>query len=41
MGFGGFNSRQTVMAGSSAHVAALRVRDKVLKAASHLLEVNE
>lgn len=41
MGFGGFNSRQTVMAGSSAHVAALRVREKVLKAASHLLEVNE
>ena len=38
MGFGGFNSRQAVMAGSSAHVAAVKVRDKTLKAASHLLE---
>ncbi len=41
MGFGGFNSRQTVMAGSSAHVAAVKVREKVLKVASHLLEVSE
>ncbi len=41
MGFGGFNSRQTVMAGSSAHVAAVKVREKVLKVASHLLEANE
>jgi aerobic carbon-monoxide dehydrogenase large subunit len=41
MGFGGFNSRQTVMAGSSAHVAAVKVREKVLKIASHLLEANE
>ncbi len=40
MGFGGFNSRQTVMAGSSAHTAALKVRDKALLAASHLLEVD-
>ena len=40
MGFGGFNSRQTVMAGSSAHVAALKVREKTLLAASHLLEVD-
>ncbi len=40
MGFGGFNSRQTVMAGSSAHVAAVKVREKVLKIASHLLEAN-
>jgi carbon-monoxide dehydrogenase large subunit len=40
MGFGGFNSRQTVMAGSSAHVAALKVREKTLIAASHLLEVD-
>lgn len=39
MGFGGFNSRQAVMAGSSAHVAAVKVRDKALQAASHLLEV--
>jgi carbon-monoxide dehydrogenase large subunit len=38
MGFGGFNSRQTVMAGSSAHVAAVKVREKVLLVASHLLE---
>ena len=41
LGFGGFNSRQTVMAGSSAHVAAVKVREKVLKVASHLLEVSE
>jgi carbon-monoxide dehydrogenase large subunit len=40
MGFGGFNSRQTVMAGSSAHIAAVKVRDKVLQVASHLLEVD-
>jgi aerobic carbon-monoxide dehydrogenase large subunit len=38
MGFGGFNSRQTVMAGSSAHVAAVKVREKILLVASHLLE---
>ena len=40
MGFGGFNSRQTVMAGSSAHVAAVKVRQKVLQIASHILEVD-
>ena len=40
VGFGGFNSRQTVMAGSSAHVAAVAVRKKVLLAASHLLEAD-
>jgi aerobic carbon-monoxide dehydrogenase large subunit len=40
MGFGGFNSRQTVMAGSSAHVAAVKVREKVLQIASHLLEAD-
>jgi carbon-monoxide dehydrogenase large subunit len=40
MGFGGFNSRQAVMAGSSAHVAAVKVREKVLLVASHLLEVD-
>jgi aerobic carbon-monoxide dehydrogenase large subunit len=40
MGFGGFNSRQTVVAGSSAHVAAVKVREKVLLAASHLLEAD-
>lgn len=38
MGIGGFNSRQAVMAGSSAHAAALAIRDKTLKIASHLLE---
>lgn len=40
MGFGGFNSRQTVMAGSSAHVAAVKVREKTLLVASHLLEAD-
>jgi carbon-monoxide dehydrogenase large subunit len=40
MGFGGFNSRQTVVAGSSAHLAAVKVREKILLAASHLLEVD-
>jgi carbon-monoxide dehydrogenase large subunit len=37
-GFGGFGSRQTVTAGSSAHVAAVKVRDKALAIAGHLLE---
>jgi len=41
MGLGGSNSRQTVMAGSSAHAAALKVREKALKVASHKLEVAE
>jgi carbon-monoxide dehydrogenase large subunit len=40
MGFGGFNSRQAVMAGSSAHLAAVKVREKALRVASHLLEVD-
>src|SRR5262249_8090008 len=40
MGLGGFNSRQGVVAGSSAHVAAVKVREKVLLAASHLLEAD-
>jgi carbon-monoxide dehydrogenase large subunit len=40
MGFGGFNSRQTVAAGASAHRAAVTVRQKILLAASHLLEVD-
>jgi carbon-monoxide dehydrogenase large subunit len=40
MGFGGFNSRQAVMAGSSAHVAATKVREKALRVASHLLEAD-
>ena len=40
MGLGGSNSRQTVMAGASAHAAASKVRDKALKVASHTLEVS-
>ncbi len=38
LGIGGFNSRQAVLAGSSAHRAALAVRAKALAIASHLLE---
>jgi carbon-monoxide dehydrogenase large subunit len=41
MGLGGANSRQTVMAGASAHAAALKVRDKAFKVASLTLEVAE
>ncbi|HVB82366.1 MAG TPA: xanthine dehydrogenase family protein molybdopterin-binding subunit [Candidatus Binataceae bacterium] len=41
LGFGGFNSRQTVMAGASAHASALAVRRKLLKVASHLMEADE
>ena len=41
MGLGGSNSRQTVIAGSSAHVAALKVREKALKIAGHMLEASE
>ena len=41
MGIGGSNSRQTVLAGSSAHLAAVAVRKKALKIASHLLEAAE
>lgn len=40
LGFGGFNSRQTVIAGASAHQAALDVREKILKVASHILSVD-
>jgi len=39
VGFGGFNSRQTVVAGASAHAAALKVRQKVLRLASHILDL--
>ncbi|KPQ05113.1 MAG: carbon-monoxide dehydrogenase large subunit [Rhodobacteraceae bacterium HLUCCA12] len=38
-GFGGFNSRQTVVAGASSHAAALTVRKKILAVAAHLLEL--
>jgi carbon-monoxide dehydrogenase large subunit len=41
LGFGGFNSRQAVLAGSSAHAAACKIRDKLIKVASQLLEVAE
>jgi len=41
LGFGGFNSRQAVMAGSSAHVAALAVRGKLLRVAGQMLEAAE
>ncbi|MCC6777713.1 MAG: xanthine dehydrogenase family protein molybdopterin-binding subunit [Hyphomicrobiales bacterium] len=40
-GFGGFGSRQAVTAGSSAHVAAVKVRAKALAIAAHLLEAAE
>lgn len=38
-GFGGFNSRQAVMAGSSAHLASTKIRAKILEAAHHMLDV--
>ncbi len=38
LGLGGFNSRQAVLAGSSAHRAAIKVRDKALVVAGQLLE---
>ncbi len=41
LGMGGFNSRQAVMAGSSAHAAACAVRKKALVVASHMLDVGE
>ncbi len=39
MGLGGFNSRLAVMAGSSAHLAAIKVRDKALLIASKVLKL--
>ena len=41
MGIGAFGSRQTITAGSSAHIAAIEVRDKALKVAAHMLEAAE
>ena len=41
MGMGGFGSRQTITAGSSAHIAAVEVREKALKIAAHMLEASE
>ena len=40
-GMGGSNSRQAVLAGTSAHAASLKVRRKLIKVASHLLEAAE
>ena len=40
-GIGGFGSRQTVTAGGSTHAAALELREKAIKAASHQLEAAE
>ena len=40
-GMGGFNSRQAVMAGASAHSAAQKVRAKALTVAAHMLDVGE
>jgi aerobic carbon-monoxide dehydrogenase large subunit len=39
LGFGGFNSRQAVMAGTSAHIAAVKIRDKLMTVASEMMEV--
>ena len=41
LGQGGFASRQSVTAGSSVHISAMEVREKVLKMAAHLLEAAE
>ena len=41
MGIGGSASRQTVTAGTSAHLAAGKVRAKALKVAAHMLEASE
>jgi carbon-monoxide dehydrogenase large subunit len=41
LGIGGSASRQTVTAGSSAHLAAIEVRSKALKVAAHILEASE
>jgi carbon-monoxide dehydrogenase large subunit len=40
-GMGGSNSRQAVLAGTSAHTAAVKVRRKLIAVASHLLEAAE
>ena len=40
-GMGGSNSRQAVLAGTSAHTAAVKVRNKIMRVASHLLEAGE
>jgi CO/xanthine dehydrogenase Mo-binding subunit len=40
-GVGTYASRNAVVAGNAAHVAAVRVRDKALALAAHLLEVEQ
>lgn len=40
-GIGGFNSRQTVMAGNSAHLAAKALRSKLLKVTAHHFQLAE
>lgn len=40
-GIGGFNSRQTVMAGNSAHLAAKALRTKLIKVAAHHFQLAE
>jgi len=40
LGFGGFNSRQTVTAGASAHAAALKLRARVFEVAADLLKAD-
>jgi carbon-monoxide dehydrogenase large subunit len=39
LGIGGFNSRQTVTAGASAHAAAQKIRAKLLEVASDILKI--
>jgi len=41
LGIGTSNSRLACMAGTSAHVAAIKVRDKALRMAAHMLEASE
>jgi carbon-monoxide dehydrogenase large subunit len=41
LSLGAFNSRQTILAGSAVHHAAITVRKKALKVAAHLLEAAE
>jgi carbon-monoxide dehydrogenase large subunit len=41
LGLGAFASRQTVMAGSAVHIAAVAVREKALKVAADMLEVSK
>ncbi|MGE0627912.1 MAG: xanthine dehydrogenase family protein molybdopterin-binding subunit [Hyphomicrobiaceae bacterium] len=41
LGLGTFNSRHTAIAGPSAHAAAVKIRNKALRVAAHLLAVGE